>query len=209
MNYEEFVKLFAQLPKNYKNKDIEDFDKCLIREQIDVSFLKDFLPEHQEYYKTYFEVSLARIKGIDDKLSFIESHFHLFNDWWHADLFYQILGKALNFETAFAKSQNYIQNMNPIVRRLGYIMFIPRLTRDIIHTEQLLSLLQNDNEDYVVSAEASLISFLAISAPEVTYNYLNKCTLNSKIIKETIKKIRASRQIPEEIKSKYKTLIVG
>ncbi len=206
MTYSEFQEKFSRLPKDYKAKDIQPLIKDLISRNEDVSCLKEHLGEHPEYCQPYFEISLARIKDIGDKLSFVENHFSFFTEWWHADMLFRILGSKLKFDLAYAKAQEYVKSDNPIIRRWGYVMFVPRLTKDSAKVQDLLALLSDDDNEYAISAEASLIAFLAMTDFDTVYNYLSECTLDKRIISSAVGKICSSKQVPDYEKKRFKQL---
>ena len=112
MILEEIKKEFSQLPENYKTKDVDRLHRKLIKEKQDVSCLKDIVLSHQEYHRTYFQVSLGQMKTNEEKFKFIEDNFSNLNDWWHVDQLTQFvknidpqfaLKKAVAKQTGFTK----------------------------------------------------------------------------------------------------------
>ncbi len=207
MNLYEFEKEFiSTLGVSYKTKDIDKFSKKLIKERVDVSFLKNIVLEKQQYHRIYFQVSLGLIDNIDDKLSFIENNFELLQDWWHTDQLTVFLGNDLKFDVAYNKAKEYVKSELPFVRRFGYVMFIPRLVKEQMQIEQLIQLLHNDTEYYVVMGEAWLISYFAMYHAEMTYNFLKECDLDYNIIGKAIQKICDSYVVSTEYKVKFKSL---
>ncbi len=175
MNLVEFEKEFrTALGVNYKTKDVDKFNKRFIKENIDVSFLRPILSEHEEYYRTYFQVNIMQLATKEEKMTFIEDNFHLLHDWWHVDGIVSFLGDSLDFDYALTKAKEYIKNELPYVRRLGYVLFIPRHVRDKRKIEPLFDLFKNDDEYHVVMGEAWLISYLAMCDADRTYTYLQK-----------------------------------
>ena len=77
MNLKEFEKEFKKLGKEYKTKDVDKFNKILIKNNIDVCFLKDIILSKQQYHRTYFQVSLGLLKTNEEKFKFIEDNFKL------------------------------------------------------------------------------------------------------------------------------------
>lgn len=73
-------------------------------------------------------------------------------------------------------------------RRWGYVLFMPSLVKESAAAETLFLLFQNDDEYYVQMAEAWLLSYLAIYAPEKTWNYLANCSLDYKLWEKQFKK---------------------
>ncbi len=206
MILKEFEEEYVKLGKNPKTAVVDKFNKKLIKNNIDVSFLKPIIAHHQEYYRTYFQVSIALRNSLNDKFKFIEDNFNLFNDWWHTDGIAVFLGDSLNFDYAFNKAKEYVKSELPYVRRLGYVLFIPRLVRDKNNIDKLTALLKNDEEYHVIMGEAWLISFLAMCDIDKTYNYLKKCDLKYNIVGKAIQKICDSYVISEEDKQKFKDL---
>ena len=83
MNIQEFETLFKEkVKKDYRTKDIDEFNKYLIKNNIDVSFLKDELLKSDKFNRTYFKVMLSKYNNIEEKLEFIEQNEKLLNDWW-------------------------------------------------------------------------------------------------------------------------------
>ena len=83
MNLQEFEIEFTKLGNDYKTKDVDRFNRALIKRGVNVSFLRDIVLDKQEYHRTYFQVSMGQIKGIEGKLKFIEDNsgnFDIYND---------------------------------------------------------------------------------------------------------------------------------
>ncbi len=205
MKLNEFKLEFSKL-ENYKTKTVDKFNQRLIKNNIDVSFLKPIIINHQEYYRTYFQVSIALSTSLDEKFKFIEDNFNLLSDWWHVDGIVVFLGNTLDFDYAYNKAQEYINSELPYVRRLGYVLFIPRLVKDKNNIDKLTKLLKNDNEYHVVMGEAWLISYLAMCDVEKTYNYIKNCDLKYNIIGKAIQKICDSYVISDKDKQRFKDL---
>ncbi len=206
MNFFKFEKEFKRLGDNLKCADVDRFNRRFIKEGIDVSFLKPYLSEHEEYYRTYFQVSIKQRKTAEEKMAFIEDNAELFHDWWHIDSIVGFLGDSLDFDYALSKAQEYVKSELPYVRRLGYVIFIPRLVRDPSRIEPLFSLFKNDNAYHVVMAEAWLLSFIAMCDAERTYRYLKVCDLSYDIVSKAIQKISDSHVVSVENKELFKTL---
>ena len=115
MDLLELEKRFELLGHNYKTKDLDNLNKILIKEKINVSFLKDIVLERQEFHRTYFQVSLAQLKTIEEQYEFIENNFLLLNDWWHVDQLTQFLRKQ-DFQYSFNKAKTYINHPHPFAR---------------------------------------------------------------------------------------------
>lgn len=205
-NLKDFELEFSKLGSNLRTKDIDLFNKKLIKNKINVSFLKDIVLENQKYHRTYFQVSLGQLKNIEDQFKFIEDNFVLLNDWWHIDQLTQFINKSLTLDYAFVKAKEYINHSNLFVRRWSYVMFMPTLVKLDESFDLILKLLKNDNEYYVVMAEAWLISFMAIYHPDKTLEYLKNKPLDYNIIGKAIQKICDSFRISDEYKNKFKEL---
>jgi 3-methyladenine DNA glycosylase AlkD len=204
MDLLELQNKFKLLGDNYKTKDLDNLNKSLIKEKIDVSFLKDVVLERQEFHRTYFQVSLAQLKTIEQQYEFIENNFLLLNDWWHVDQLTQFLRKQ-DFEYSFNKAKVYINHPHPFARRWGYVLFMPTLVKQK-EALRLFELFKNDSEYYVIMAEAWLISYLGIYYPSETYEYLLKCSLNYDIVGRGIQKICDSFRISNEWKERFKSI---
>ncbi len=205
MTYEEFQNEFATLG-NCKTKDVDRFNKKLIKQREDVSFLRPYVLDNQKYYRTYFQVSLGLCDGTDEKIEFINSNLELLQDWWHTDALPVFLADEISFDLAYKNAVRWVKSDLPFVRRLGYIIFIPRLVKDKANVDKLLDLLKNDSEYYVVMGEAWLISFLAMCDPEKTYCYLQNCDLKYNIVGKAIQKICDSYVVSQADKEKFKSL---
>ncbi len=206
MTLEEFEVEFSKLGSDYKTKDLDRLSKKLIRQGSDVSFLKSLVLEKQQYHRIYFQVSLGLRKDLDDKMKFLEENFSLLQDWWHTDQIPVFLGSTLDFDTAYSKASEYVKSELPFVRRLGYILFIPRLVKTKEQVQKLIPLLKNDTEYYVIMAEAWLISYFAMCAPDLAYGYLRDCDLDYNIVGKAIQKICDSYVVSQEDKERFKSL---
>jgi len=204
MNLTEFEAEFQTLGSNYKTKDVDRFNRMLIKRKEDVSFLRDIVLDRQEYHRTYFQVALARRKGIEAKFAFIEENFDKLQDWWHVDQLSQFVDKEIEFEFAYKKAKEYIQSDLPFARRWGYVLFMPTLVKEPGVAEKLFCLFRDDEEYYVQMAEAWLISYLGIYEPEKTLAYLEGCPLKYNIAGKAIQKICDSFRVSEEWKARFK-----
>lgn len=206
MNLTEFEAEFSKLGDNYKTKDVDRLNRALIKRHEDVSCLRDIILSKQEYHRTFFQVSLAQQEGIEAKLAFIEENFDKLQDWWHVDQLSQFVDKELVFDLAYEKAKEYIQSDLPFARRWGYVMFMPTLVKEAGAAEKLFCLFKDDNEYYVQMAEAWLISYLGIYAPEKTYAYLQDCSLKYNIVGKGIQKICDSFRVSGEWKERFKEI---
>ncbi len=201
----EFEQEYSKL-KDEKTATIDKFCKQLIKDQVDVSFLRDEFLKSGKYFYVYQQVSIKERKTLDEKFAFIESTFDLMNDWYHTDGIMKFLGNELDFDYAYEKAVKYVNHDLPYARRLGYVIFIPRLTRDKNHIDDLIKLLKNDDHYHVIMGQAWLISFLAMCDPDKTYNYLENCDLKYNIVGKAIQKICDSYVISDEDKERFKSL---
>ena len=171
MNLEQLEKRFSALGVGYKTADVDKLNKQLIREGADVSFLKDIILTRQEFHRTYFQVSLAQKKTLTEKLDFIEENFYNLEDWWHVDQLQVFLRGHLDFALTYERAVEYVKHPHPFARRVGYVLFMPTLVKENCF-EKLITLFRDDDEYYVVMAEAWLISYLAIYHPEKTLEWM-------------------------------------
>lgn len=204
MNFNEFETEFAQLGKGLKTKDIDRFNRSLIKRHEDVSFLKDIVLAKQQYHRTYFQVSLGQIEGMENKLAFIEDNFDKLNDWWHVDQLSQFVDKELEFDFVYEKAKEYIKSEMAFARRWGYVIFMPSLVKCKGVADKLFCLFKDDDEYYVQMAEAWLLSYLGIYEPEKTLKYLESCPLKYNIAGKAIQKICDSYRVSDEWKMKFK-----
>ena len=158
MRLEEIEKEFSKLPENYKTKDVDKLNRKLLKEKQDVSCLKNVVLSHQEYHRTYFQVSLGQMKTNEEKFKFIEDNFSNLNDWWHVDQLTQFV-KNIDPQFALKKAKKYVKSPMTFARRWGYVLFMPSLVKNEEIFNQITSLLKNDEEYYVIMAEAWLISY--------------------------------------------------
>ncbi len=206
MNLTELEIEFSKLGENYKTKDKDNLNKRLIKQNTDVSFLKDIVLEKQKYHRTYFQVSMGNLKTYQERFEFIEDNFDKLQDWWHVDQLTQFIGKSIDFSYAFNKSKEYVNHKHPFARRWGYVLFMPTLVKEENAFELIVSLLKNDDHYYVIMAEAWLISYLAIYHPTKTYEYLKTCDLSYELISKSISKICDSFRVSDEYKDKVRKL---
>ncbi len=206
MNLQEFEKEFSGLREGYKTKDVDQFNKQLIKRQVNVSFLKEIVLEKQQYHRTYFQVSLGQIKNVKEQFEFIENNFELLQDWWHVDQLTQFLSKDLTFDYAFSKAQEYIKSELPYARRWAYVMFMPTLVKEAAGFDELLTLFQEDEVYHVVMAEAWLISYMGMYHTEKTLTYVASCPLSYDIMGKAIQKICDSYRVTDEDKARFKEL---
>ena len=206
MNLADFEAEYAKLGYKYKTKDLDRFNRELIKKHADVSFLGELVLSRQEYHRTFFQVSLAQKTDIESKFAFIEEHFDKLQDWWHVDQLSQFVDKKLTFDFAYEKAKKYMQSDLPFVRRWGYVMFMPTLVKEQGAAAKIFPLFKDDNEYYVQMAEAWLISYLGVYEPEKTLAYLETCPLQYNIVGKAIQKICDSFRVSDEMKVRFKEL---
>ena len=198
--------LLNNLGNNKKTKDVDKLNKILIKSKTDVSFLKDIVLDQQRYHRTYFQVSLGLIKNVEEQFKFIEDNFYNLNDWWHVDQLTQFISKDLSLDYAYKKAKEYINHPHIFARRWAYVMFMPTLVKDERSFDVIVQLLKDDNEYYVVMAEAWLISYLGIYYPDKTLEYLKTKPLEYNIVGRAIQKICDSFRINDDYKNKFKEI---
>ncbi len=192
--------------KNLKTKDIDLYNKRLIREKADVSDLHEHILEHQILHRTYFQVSMGLLKDNEARFKFIEDNFPLLQDWWHVDQLTQFLKKPLDFAFAYKKAREYINSQFTFARRWGYVLFISGLQKDISHTEDILALMKDDEEYYVQMAQAWLIADLGVFNIEAVKRFLETTNLNYNITGKAVGKLCDSFRISKEDKEYVKSL---
>lgn len=206
MDIKELEVLLNNLGKNKKTKDVDKLNKILIKSKTDVSFLKDIVLDQQRYHRTYFQVSLGLIKNVEEQFKFIEDNFYNLNDWWHVDQLTQFISKDLSLDYAYKKAKEYINHPHIFARRWAYVMFMPTLVKNERSFDMIVQLLKDDNEYYVVMAEAWLISYLGIYYPDKTLEYLKTKPLEYNIVGRAIQKICDSFRINDDYKNKFKEI---
>ncbi len=204
MNLSQFEEEFSKLGTDYKTKDVDKFNRGLIKRNEDVSFLKDIILEKQQYHRTFFQVSLAKRTSLEEKLKFIEENFDKLQDWWHVDQLSQFVDKYLDFDYVYERAKEYIKSDMPFARRWGFVIFMPSLVKNTDVADKLFALFKDDEEYYVQMAEAWLISYLGIYVPEKTLAYLEGCPLEYNIAGKAIQKICDSFRVSAEWKKRFK-----
>ena len=190
------------LPAHYKTGDVDRLIRRYVKEQADVSALRPYMLDEQQFHRIYYYVNLKQIKNVDERMAFIHDNL-LFSDWWHTD---QIISYVadLDFDVALSYAKGYIHSEDPFIRRWGYVLFISRLCKG--HAKALLALMQNDDHYYVQMAEGWLIAELAVHEPEAVYAWLRQNELMYNINGKAIQKICDSFRISDEWKAEFKKL---
>lgn len=192
------------LPKNHKTADVDRLIRHYGKLNADVSSLRPYILQEQQFHRIYFYVSLNQIKSVDQRMAFIHKNL-LFTDWWHTDQIIKYVSD-LEFETALDYAKSYIHSGDPFIRRWGYVMFISRLGKE--HAREILPLMQDDDHYYVQMAQAWLIAELAVYEPERVHSWMAKNTLKYNINGKAIQKICDSFRISESWKEEFKKLRV-
>lgn len=116
-----------RLPQPYKTADVDRLIRQYVKQKADVSALRPYILDQQQFYRIYYYVALHQIKDVNKRMEFIHENL-LFSDWWHTD---QVISEvaALDFDTAFGYAKNYVHSEDPFIRRWGYVMFISPCAR--------------------------------------------------------------------------------
>ncbi|MBQ2711414.1 MAG: DNA alkylation repair protein [Clostridia bacterium] len=203
--YESVVKDLLAIT-NRRTADVDRYNKLLIKDKEDVSQLKDFALSNQMVHRTYFQVSLGLINSVEQQFLFIEQNEDLLQDWWHVDQLTQFIKRPVDFSFALSKAQQYIASSKPFVRRWGYVLFLVGLQKDRNYTEQILSLMKDDDEYYVQMAEAWLIADLAVFNVEAVKSFLQTSKLKYNILGKATQKMCDSFRISQQDKAFVKSL---
>lgn len=189
-----------------KTKDYDKLGRKMIKDKIDVSSLADIVLEKQQYHRIFFQVSLGLMDNYIDQFAFVEKHADKLADWWHVDNLLQFVDSNGNFEYVFKLAKKYVKSKNLFLRRWGYVLFLLGYHKEEKYFDKIVSLLKDDDDYYVVMAEAWLISFLAIYNIEKTYDFLSKSKIKYNILGKAIQKICDSFRISDENKERFKAL---
>ncbi len=192
----------AMLPTSYKTADVDRLIRDYVRQKADPTALRPFLLSHPELHRIYFYVALKQIPSAEGRMAFIHENL-LFNDWWHTD---QLIGfvSELDFQTALEYGANYTKDPDPFIRRWGYVLFISPLGRG--RGKELLPLMRNDDHYSVQMAQGWLTAELAVSEPELVYDWLVRCDLKYNITGKAVQKILDSFRISKEWKERFRAL---
>lgn len=190
------------LPEHYKTGDVDRLIRRYVKQHSDVSSLRPYILDQQQFHRIYYYVTLDQIRSVDKRMAFIHENL-LFSDWWHTD---QIISYVadLDLDTALRYAKGYILSEDPFVRRWGYVLFISRLCRG--HAAQLLPLMHDDEHYYVQMAQGWLIAELAVYEPEAVFQWLQKNDLKYNINGKAIQKICDSFRISDDWKAGFKKL---
>ena len=199
---EQVQKDLDALPAHYKTADVDRLIRQYVKQKADVSALRPYILERQQFHRIYYFVALEQLKTPRARMAFIHENL-LFTDWWHTD---QIISYVadLDFDMALHYAKDYMVSEDPFIRRWGYVLFISRLGRG--HAAVLLPLIHDDESYYVQMAQGWLAAELAISEPEAVYAWLDGNELKYNINGKAIQKICDSYRITDEWKQAYKGL---
>lgn len=199
---EQLQKELDTLPAHYKTADVDRLIRRLVKQKADVSALRPYILDQQQFHRIYYYVSLNQIKNVDERMAFIHENL-LFSDWWHTDELISYVAD-LDFDTALRYAKDYINREDAFVRRWGYVLFISKLCKG--HASQLLLLMHDDDHYYVQMAQAWLIAELAVHEPERVYQWLQQNNLKYNINGKAIQKICDSFRITDTWKEMFKKL---
>ena len=199
---EQVQKDLDALPEHYKTGDVDRLIRQYVKQKADVSALRPYILDQQQFHRIYYYVTLDQIRNADQRMAFIHENL-LFSDWWHTDQLISYVAD-LDIDSALRYAKEYIHSEDPFIRRWGYVLFISRLCKG--HAAQLLPLVHDDEAYYVQMAESWLIAELAIYEPEAVYVWFQKNDLKYNINGKAIQKICDSFRISEDWKQKYKEL---
>ena len=205
MAYVEVMKKLNDIG-NYKAKDAQLIAKEYINNNLDVNDLLPYILDNWALHRIYFEVNLKRLKSQQEQFEFIERHFDYLNDWYHTDELIQFVRKYITFEYAYNKAKYYVRDKRTFVRRWGYVLFLTGIHKEPLRFKKIAKLFHNDNEYYVVMAQAWLLADLCIYAREETIEFIRKCKLNYNILGKAIQKICDSYRIDDRTKEICKGL---
>ena len=190
------------LPKNYKTADVDRLIRDYIKQQADVSALRPYILQQQQFHRIYFYVSLLQRETVEQRMAFIHENL-LFSDWWHTDQIINFVAE-LDFDLALGYAWEYIRSDDPFIRRWGYVLFISKLCKG--HADVLLPLMKDDEHYYVQMAQGWLVAELAVHEPEKVYDWFWKNDLKYNINGKAVQKICDSFRISDQWKEEFKKL---
>lgn len=203
--YQEVVEDLKQI-KNLKTKDVDKYNKKLIKERIDVRELRDYVKDDDLVHRTYFQVSMGLLSNYQEQLQFIQDNYLLLNDWWHVDQLTQFIQEDMDFKYVYDLAKSYIKSEHLFLRRWGYVIFISGLQKNKRYTKKILKLIKDDKEYYVQMAQAWLICDLAVYNPEEVVKFLSNSKIKYNILGRAIQKMCDSFRISDEVKETVKGL---
>ena len=174
------------LPKDYKTADVDRLIAKYVKAGENLSPLREYVLDKQQFHRIYFHGSLKQIKEPNDRFMWLDENL-LFTDWWHTDENI-VFVKGVDFKLAYKYAKKYVKDKDPFIRRWGYVMFISRYfcsSKDVC--EKLFLLMHNDDEYYVQMAEAWLLCEIAICFPDEVYKFLESTSLKYNITGKALK----------------------
>ena len=137
LTIEQVQKDLDALPEHYKTGDVDRLIRRYVRQKADVSALRPYILDRQQFHRIYYYVTLDQIRSAEERMAFIHENL-LFSDWWHTDQLISYVAEV-DFDSALRYAAEYIQAEDPFIRRWGYVLFIsPGCARGTPHSFCLL-----------------------------------------------------------------------
>lgn len=204
-----YIKDLTKLNNQSKYKDVDLLIKKYKNENIDMNEIKTLLNDYRYNFnlinRFYFATNLIRLKSIEDKLNFINENKIYLRDRSNVDELLNYF-KEISLDFALENYKKNINEENLYARRWAYVQFNKNLYKNNEYIDIILSLIKDDSEYYVIMAEAWLLSLLAVSNKDKTYNFLKNSNISYKIKSKAISKILESFKIDKVTKDKFKKL---
>ncbi len=162
--------------------------------------------EYDKYYEMnllYFMVSLSRLKTYQEQVEFLLANLAKVDTWAITDTVGQEL-KPHTIQDFSPYFKKFLQGKDTFTRRYAYIGALDLWKQE--GSTIFLEYMINDEEYYVMMAEAWLMATLAITHPDAVYAKLTSGDLNRILVLKTISKMCDSYRIPSAIKEKFKLL---
>ena len=102
---EQVQKDLDALPEHYKTGDVDRLIRQYVKQKADVSALRPYILDQQQFHRIYFYVTLNQIRNADERMAFIHENL-LFSDWWHTDQLISYVAD-LDFDVALLYAKNY------------------------------------------------------------------------------------------------------
>lgn len=192
------------LPEPVRTADVDRLIRRYVREQRDLSCLREHVLAETRLHRVYFHGTLKQIPGARERLEWIDRNL-LFADWWHTDENIDFV-KDADIGAALRYARRYVADGDPFIRRWGYVMFISKLCRNESALTDILALTHDDDHYYVQMAEAWLIAELAVFFPELVRAWLPRSGLKYGITGKAVRKICDSYRIAAADKARFKML---
>lgn len=204
-------KKYADFSKSLSNSDYTVIGvkipvlRDIIKQNKDNSELdpNDFeLGKYLEIDFIYFGLSLIRLKTSKEQLEFLKKNIGKAKSWAITDTISSYV-KKLSFEEFFAFFKDCYLSKETYKRRIAYILTLKQYKdNDIL---KVLPLIQLNEEYMVMTAEAWLLSVIAIAREDEVFNYLKDCQ-DISLKRKTISKICDSFRFSKESKDRFKSL---